>query len=126
MEKIELRIMDGPTIHGSTRIVNEPGNRPGDESGDSGGLKVRRKLVSPFNDLMVKDMATHVHNTLPCKIEAGERHEGNDSRLRGVHNVSRHRAGRLTGLVERHNGHSEGGRQVLADAACCDEGARQE
>jgi hypothetical protein len=51
-------MIEGPTIHGSTRIVNDPGKRPGDESGATGGLKMRRKDVSPFSDLMVRDMAT--------------------------------------------------------------------
>jgi hypothetical protein len=57
-EKMELRMIDGPTIHGSTRTVNDPGKRPGDESGATGGLKMSRKQLSPFSDLMVKDMAT--------------------------------------------------------------------
>jgi hypothetical protein len=51
-------MMEGPTIHGSTKIVKEPGKRPGDESGATLGVKVRRKEVSPFSDLMVKAMAT--------------------------------------------------------------------
>ena len=40
----------------SSRIVKEPGNNPGDDSGAAGGSNVRRKEVSPFNDLTVSDM----------------------------------------------------------------------
>ena len=64
-------MIDGPTIHGSTKIVNEPGNKPGDESGATGGLKMRRKEVSPFNDLIVKDMATGARDTLLERFAAG-------------------------------------------------------
>jgi hypothetical protein len=56
-EKMEFSIMDGPTSHGSSSIVKEPGNNPGDDSGATGGLNTRRKEVSPFNDLTDKDMA---------------------------------------------------------------------
>jgi hypothetical protein len=58
MEKTGLRIIEGPTIHGSTKMVNEPGKSPGEESGATLGVKVRRKELSPFSDLMVRDMAT--------------------------------------------------------------------
>jgi len=51
--------------------VNEPGNKPGDESGATGGLKMRRKEVSPFNDLIVKDMATGARDTLLERFAAG-------------------------------------------------------
>jgi hypothetical protein len=57
---MELKIIEGPTIHGSTKIVNEPGNRPGEDSGATGGWKMRRKEVSPFRDLMVSDIASRV------------------------------------------------------------------
>jgi hypothetical protein len=73
---MELRMIEGPTIHGSTKTVKEPGKRPGDESGATGGLKMRRNDVSPFSDLMVKDMATRPQNAVLCKTEAEERHEG--------------------------------------------------
>jgi hypothetical protein len=70
MEKMELRMTEGPTIQGSTSIVKDPGNKPGDESGATGGLKMRRKDVSPLSDLMVKDMATDAGSTLLCRVAA--------------------------------------------------------
>lgn len=69
-------MIEGPTIHGSTRMENEPGKQPGDESGATGGLNMRRNDVSPLSDLMVRDMATHLQGAVPCKTEAVERHEG--------------------------------------------------
>jgi hypothetical protein len=57
MEKIELRMMEGPTSQGSIRIVKDPGKRPGEDSGATGGLNVSRNAVSPFNDLTVRDIA---------------------------------------------------------------------
>ena len=77
-EKTELRMMDGPVIQGSTRMENEPGNRPGLESGATGGLKVRRKDVSPFRDLTVRDIAKHAQDTVLCRGAAGERHEAGE------------------------------------------------
>jgi hypothetical protein len=56
-EKIELKMIEGPTIHGSTKIVKEPGNKPGDESGATAGPNIKRNEVSPLSDLMVRDMA---------------------------------------------------------------------
>lgn len=99
MEKNELRIMDGPTNHGSTRIVNEPGNSPGEDSGAIGGLNMSRKEVSPLSDLTVKDMATRAQYTLWCRTVAGGKHEGRESRLRGVKNASRHVAERKENIV---------------------------
>lgn len=57
MEKIELRMMDGPTSQGSIKIVKDPGKRPGEDSGATGGLKASRNAVSPFNDFTVSDIA---------------------------------------------------------------------
>jgi hypothetical protein len=57
-EKIGLKTMEGPTSQGSIRIVKDPGNRPGEDSGATGGLKVSRNAVSPFNDFTVRDIAT--------------------------------------------------------------------
>jgi hypothetical protein len=57
MEKMLLRMVAAPTSHGSMRIVKEPGNRPGDDIGAIGGLKVSKKLVSPFSDLQVRLIA---------------------------------------------------------------------
>jgi hypothetical protein len=47
----------------SSRIVKEPGNNPGDDSGAAGGSNVRRKEVSPFNDLTMSDMFKNKRNT---------------------------------------------------------------
>jgi hypothetical protein len=55
-------MMDGPTSHGSIKIVNDPGKRPGEESGATGGLNVRRKDESPFNDLTDRAIAMHTHS----------------------------------------------------------------
>jgi hypothetical protein len=88
-EKMELRMIEGPTIHGSTRMENEPGKQPGDESGATGGLNMSRNDVSPLSDLMVSDMATHLQGAVPCKTEAVERHEGHGSRLSEIEDVSR-------------------------------------
>lgn len=62
MEKMELRMMEGPTSQGSIRIVKDPGKSPGEDSGATGGLKVSRNAVSPFNDFTVKDIATPVQS----------------------------------------------------------------
>ena len=59
---MELRMIDGPTSQGSSRIVKEPGKRPGEEMGATGGLKTRRKEVSPFSDLTDSDMATYTQS----------------------------------------------------------------
>lgn len=72
-EKIELRMIDGPVIQGSTRMEKLPGKQPGLESGAIGGLNVRRKDVSPFRDLTVKDMV-HARDAVMCRRDAGERH----------------------------------------------------
>lgn len=69
MEKMEFRIMDGPTSHGSQRMVKDPGKRPGEESGAMGGLKTRRKHVSPFSDLTDSDMATFSHSAQRRRCE---------------------------------------------------------
>lgn len=53
-------MMDGPTSQGSIKIVKDPGKSPGEDSGATGGLKVRRNAVSPFNDFTVRDIATQV------------------------------------------------------------------
>lgn len=62
-------------IQGSTRMVKEPGNSPGEDSGATGGLKVRRKEVSPLSDLMVRDMATRTQEASANRRGVGERHE---------------------------------------------------
>jgi hypothetical protein len=64
MEKTVLRIVAGPVSQGSTRIVKELGNRPGDRRGASGGEKVSRKVVSPFRDCTVSDMAALTADTI--------------------------------------------------------------
>ena len=65
MEKAELRMMEGPVIHGSTRIEKEPGKRPGEDSvGAMWGVNVNKKEVSPFNDLTDRDMATREADAL--------------------------------------------------------------
>lgn len=58
-EKMEFRMMDGPTSQGSSRTVKEPGKRPGEDSGATGGLKTSKKEVSPFKDLTDSDIAAH-------------------------------------------------------------------
>jgi hypothetical protein len=68
--------MDGPTIHGSTSMVNEPGNKPGEASGAAGGSKTSRKEVSPFSDLTVRDMAVGAQNTPASRTHTGKTWEG--------------------------------------------------
>ena len=59
MENFEFRMMDGPTSHGSSRMVKEPGKVPGEASGAGGGRKTSRNDVSPLSDVTESDMAVH-------------------------------------------------------------------
>jgi hypothetical protein len=62
-----------------------------------------KKELSPFSDLMVKDMATCAYNTRLCEGRAVERHEGATAGCNQLsENVSRVRVGKRQHLVQRH------------------------
>lgn len=84
MENFGLRILAEPDSHGSIRMVKDPGKRPGEERGAIGGVKVRRKVVSPLRAFTVRDMTVHKRRVFRRADAHGDgrggRHQGQSTK----------------------------------------------
>lgn len=64
--KMGLTTVMGPVNQGSMRMVKVPG----DDAGASGGVKVSKKVVSPFRDCTFSDMSSDSLSERLTQIES--------------------------------------------------------